>query len=76
MTRPRPASRAASLDDLACMKLVAVEFLSTAAERPEIAGLDFDDGPFPGTFALHAWVWKDNPDGMFAAYNPDHSCPK
>ncbi|MBP1135134.1 hypothetical protein JOE31_001366 [Arthrobacter sp. PvP023] len=58
------------------MKLVAVEFLSTAAERPEIAGLDFEDGPFPGTFALHAWVWKDNPDGMFAAFNPAHSCPK
>ena len=57
-------------------KLVAIEFLSTATERPEIAGLDFEDGPFPGTFALHAWVWKDNPDGMFAAYNPDHSCPK
>ncbi|CAN7495324.1 hypothetical protein [Arthrobacter sp. LjRoot14] len=58
------------------MKLVAVEFLSTAAERPELAGVDFDNGPFPGTFALHAWVWKDNPDGMFAAYNPAHSCPK
>lgn len=57
-------------------KLVAVEFISTAKERPEIAGLDFEDGPFPGTFALHAWVWKHNPDGMFAAYNPDHSCPK
>ena len=57
-------------------KLVAVEFLSTATERPEIAGLKFEDGPFPGTFARHAWVWKDNPDGMFAAYNPDHSCPK
>lgn len=58
------------------LKLVAVEFLSTATERPEIAGLKFEDGPFPGTFALHAWVWRDNPDGMFAAYNPDLSCPK
>ena len=57
-------------------RLVAVEFLSTATERPEIAGLDFEDGPFPGTFALHAWVWRDNPDGMFAAYNPDLRCPK
>ncbi|MEK0153939.1 hypothetical protein [Arthrobacter oryzae] len=58
------------------MKLVAVEFLSTAAEAPEIAGLEFEKGPFEGTWARHAWVWKDNPDGMFAAYNPDHSCPK
>ncbi|MBT2519835.1 hypothetical protein [Arthrobacter sp. ISL-28] len=57
-------------------KLVAVEFLSTAKKRPEIAGLKFENGPFPGTFALHAWVWKENPDGMFAAYNPAHRCPK
>jgi hypothetical protein len=57
-------------------KLVAVEFLSTAKKRPEIAGLKFENGPFPGTFALHAWVWRDNPDGMFAAYNPDLKCPK
>jgi hypothetical protein len=63
-------------NDRGRMKLVAVEFLSTAKDRPEIAGLDFDNGPFPGSFALHAWVWKDNPDGMFAAYNPDHKCPK
>ncbi|RAM38252.1 hypothetical protein DBZ45_04335 [Arthrobacter globiformis] len=57
-------------------KLVAVEFLSTAKTRPGIAGLKFENGPFPGTFALHAWVWRDNPDGMFAAYNPDLKCPK
>ena len=57
-------------------KLVAVEFLSTAKKRPVIAGMKFDNGPFPGTFALHAWVWRHNPDGMFAAYNPAHKCPK
>jgi hypothetical protein len=57
-------------------KLVAVEFLSTAKTRPEIAGVKFDNGPFPGTFALHAWIWRENPDGMFAAYNPDLRCPK
>ncbi|MDP9986186.1 hypothetical protein LFT44_02980 [Arthrobacter sp. FW306-05-C] len=57
-------------------ELVAAEFLSTAAERPELAGLDFEDGPFPGSYALHAWIWRDNPDGMFASYNPDLTCPK
>lgn len=57
-------------------RLVAVEFLSTAKTRPEIAGVKFENGPFPGTFALHAWIWKDNPDGMFAAYNPKLRCPK
>lgn len=57
-------------------RLVAVEFISTAAKRPSIAGVKFEDGPFPGSFALHAWVWRDNPDGMFAAFNPDLKCPK
>jgi len=57
-------------------KLVAVEFISTAAEKPSIAGVEFETGPFPDSWARHAWVWRDNPDGMFAAYNPDLSCPK
>jgi hypothetical protein len=57
-------------------KLVAVEFISTAAHPPSIAGVKFEAGPFPGSHALHAWVWKDNPRGMFAAYNPDLRCPK
>jgi hypothetical protein len=56
-------------------KLVAVEFISTATEKPSIAGVDFETGPFDKSWALHAWVWRDNPDGMFAAFNPDLSCP-
>ena len=56
-------------------ELVAAEFISTAADRPTLAGLDFEHGPFPGSYALHAWIWRDNPDGMFASYNPDLSCP-
>jgi hypothetical protein len=57
-------------------KLVAVEFISTAARRPSIAGVKFEKGPFEGSHALHAWIWRDNPDGMFAAYNPDLKCRK
>ncbi|MDP9999572.1 hypothetical protein [Pseudarthrobacter sulfonivorans] len=56
-------------------RLVAVEFISTATEKPSIAGVDFETGPFDKSWALHAWVWRDNPDGMFAAFNPDLSCP-
>jgi hypothetical protein len=29
----------------------------------------------PAFYALHAWVWRDNPDGIFAAFNPDVACP-
>jgi hypothetical protein len=28
----------------------------------------------PAFYALHAWVWQDNPDGVFANFNPDVSC--
>jgi len=38
----------------------------------------FTDEPnryeLPPFYALHAWVWKENPDGMFAGFNPDVSC--
>ncbi|PTL38265.1 hypothetical protein [Alkalicoccus saliphilus] len=52
------------------LKLVAVEYLTPGGDRPSLFGQKFDDGPFPGSYALHAWVWKNNPDGMFAANNP------
>jgi hypothetical protein len=28
----------------------------------------------PAFYLTHAWVWKDNPAGMFADWNPDVSC--
>jgi hypothetical protein len=28
----------------------------------------------PAFFALHAWIWKDNPSGTFAPFNPAVSC--
>jgi len=29
----------------------------------------------PSFYALHAWIWKDNPSGTYANFNPDVSCP-
>lgn len=71
------------------LRLVAVEFMVHAeswdagnAEAPEIAGMEFDDHravedwhglPF-AHYDLHAWVWKNNPSGMFASFNPNVSC--
>lgn len=31
--------------------------------------------PMPIHYDLHVWVWRDNPDGMFAPYNPSVHCP-
>lgn len=52
-------------------KLVAVEYMTVGGERPSLFGQDFDNGPFPDSFALHAWVWQANPDGMFSPFNPN-----
>jgi hypothetical protein len=32
----------------------------------------FDVPPF---YALHIWLWRENPAGMFASYNPAVACP-
>lgn len=29
----------------------------------------------PAFYALHAWVWKENPSGTFADFNPEVTCP-
>lgn len=51
-------------------KLVAVEYMALG-ERPSLFGHEFEDGPFPDSFTLHAWVWQANPNGMFAPFNPN-----
>lgn len=50
-------------------------------QRPTLFGQPFD-GPMPGHnpampwhFDLHVWLWKHNPDGMFAIWNPNVTCP-
>jgi hypothetical protein len=68
------------------LKLVAVEWLvplAGAKERPTILGQPFQ-GPMEGHepliprgfthYDLHAWLFKDNPEGMFSPTNPDVKC--
>ena len=47
---------------------------------PELFGRKFD-GPMAGHgpgepwhYDMHAWLWRHNPGGMFAPYNPKVSC--
>ena len=59
------------------LRLVAVEYMIPQAmvtELPELYGRHFHPGPME-TWTLHAWVWRNNPDGMFADFNPKLSCP-
>jgi len=30
--------------------------------------------PVPVHYDLHVWLYRENPDGMLAAFNPDVSC--
>ncbi|MGZ8491130.1 MAG: hypothetical protein ACXWZS_02880 [Gemmatirosa sp.] len=64
------------------MKLVAIVYLTLATgARPSLYGRAFEDGPpvptptgTVPTFALHAWVWQNNPSGVFAGFNPSATC--
>jgi hypothetical protein len=63
------------------MAIDADQDITTDGDRPSLFGVLFD-GPMPGHepgmpvhYDLHAWVWLNNPDGLFAAWNPRAICP-
>lgn len=76
---PQPSGR---------LRLVAVEFMVPAAAwdpfnsgPPMLGSHAFDDHRPPGSggppfphYQLHAWVWKDNPAGIYTPFNPTSSC--
>jgi hypothetical protein len=70
------------------LRLVAVEYVVVKADwdakhrsRPSLFGRRFDltNSPnrygLPPFYSLHAWVWKANPAGTFAMWNPRVHCP-
>jgi hypothetical protein len=61
------------------LTLVGVEFaipfqLWTQSEPPKFLGATFQREDEFGVFALHAWVWRSNPNGLFAETNPRVTC--
>jgi hypothetical protein len=46
----------------------------TATEPPQFLGETFRREDEMGVFGLHIWLWRNNPDGMFAWGNPLVSC--
>jgi hypothetical protein len=65
-------------------KLVAVEWVVPgpntnppgAADAPSVLGSEMHIlVPAVGFWLRHAWIWKSNPAGMFADFNPRVSCP-
>jgi len=62
------------------LRLVAVEyiipytFVPRSAEPPVLFNQKFAQVDAFGLWGLHAWVWKENPSGMFASWNPNVNC--
>jgi hypothetical protein len=61
------------------LRLVAVEYIVpltawTSRTPPQLFGRDFAVNQAFGIWALHAWVWENNPSGMFKDWNPRVSC--
>ena len=70
------------------LKLVALEYVvfqdpwiaEHGAAIPELFGQPFDVIGFPNRYevpafyALHAWLWEPNPDGVFNAFNAAVTC--
>lgn len=49
----------------------------TGDEPPTLFGLDFHPHPVLPFWILHAYLWKDNPNGMFSDWNPAiRMCPE
>ena len=62
------------------LRLVAVEYIipydfhSRESAPPELFGQKFLQNDTFKLWGLHAWVWKENPSGMFASWNPNVTC--
>jgi hypothetical protein len=58
------------------LNLVAVEYIipyslvPTTANPPRLFGHAFFHNDALSLWALHAWIWRPNPRGMFENYNP------
>ena len=74
-------------DDRGRMRLVALEYVvlkdawdANHNSEPSLFGHRFDttvEGNrygLPTFYSLHVWIYKDNPAGMFAMWNPDVTC--
>lgn len=61
-------------------ELVAVEYIipysahARSDAAPELFGQKFKQNDTFQLWGLHAWVWDENPSGIFASWNPRVTC--
>ncbi len=78
----QPEAMVYTPDENGTLQLTSVEYIVAAGawdaehtELPALFGHTFGFNPaFGGVYTMHAWIWRPNPSGMFAYYNPDLSC--
>lgn len=61
------------------MKLVGIEYVVPfdawqSSSPPTLLGRNFERNETFQVWALHMWIWRDNPAGVFASWNADVSC--
>ncbi len=61
------------------LELVGVEYLVPAPAwtddaPPVLLGQEFEYLEDLDLYALHLWAWRNNPDGLFADWNPNVDC--
>jgi hypothetical protein len=65
---------------LAALEYVVFEDAWTGSEPPTLFGQELMYTPspnryeIPAFYALHVWLWNDNPTGLFQPFNPEVSC--
>jgi len=81
-----PEALVYELGDDGGLRLVGVEYIvpqefvededGNVVALPELHGQPFHKHATLPVYVLHAWVWSDNPDGMFADFDPTVAgCP-
>jgi hypothetical protein len=61
------------------LRLVGMEYIVpvdawTGSEPPQLLGQSFQRHSTLQIYKLHIWLWRTNPEGTFADWNPNVSC--
>ncbi len=81
----RPEVLVYAPDEDGRLHLAAVEWVALSADSnpagvstaPSVLGMQMHiiaPKPGPAFYLTHAWIWQENPAGMFADWNPDVTC--
>ena len=60
----------ANVSDLVALEYIVPDAAWTSAEPPMLFGQHLHHHPSLPLWVLHAWIWKDNPTGVFQDFNP------